>query len=104
MRKTKRPGAAPPGEEPIELVALSVKQTAARCRVLGSEKTVMLRTGSIWETVPGEIALVGPRRQWTYGGMEYVSGAIESVRIDPAGLDLVPLGLKKCGECDPAEH
>ena len=88
----------------IELAALSVKQTTARCRVLGSEKTILLRAGSVWEIVPGEIALVHPRKQWIYGGTPYVSGAIESVRIDPAALGLVPLKLQECGMWDPAGH
>ena len=51
---------------PVELVVLSVKQKAARCRLLGSDKSVTLRAGRLWTVVPGEIAVVRPDKQWNY--------------------------------------
>jgi hypothetical protein len=59
---------------PVELVVLSVKEKAARCRLLASERVITLRAGRLWELVPGEIAVVRPRRQWRYAGHPYLSG------------------------------
>jgi hypothetical protein len=39
----------------IELVVPSVKQRAARCRLLGGAQTVTLRAKRFWDLVPGEI-------------------------------------------------
>jgi hypothetical protein len=53
---------------PIELVVLSVKEQAARCRLVGSDRVITLRASRLWDIVPGEIAVVKPRKQWTYAG------------------------------------
>jgi hypothetical protein len=89
---------------PVELVILSVKQKAARCRVLGSGRTVTLRAARLWEIVPGEIALIKPGRQWKYAGNPYLSGVVESTRVDAPALGLVPLALQERGMWDPAEE
>jgi hypothetical protein len=91
-------------EGPVELVVLSVKQKAARCHLLGSDQAFTLRAGRLWELVPGEIAVVKPAKQWTYAGNPYLSGAIESTRLDAKALRLVPLGLEQVGIWNPAEH
>jgi tetratricopeptide (TPR) repeat protein len=54
--------------------------------------------------VPGEIVKVRPRKQWSYAGHPYLSGEIESTRIDAAALGLVPLRLQKGGLWDPKQH
>lgn len=95
---------APPAEGPVELVVLSVKQKAARCRLLGGEQAFTFRAGRLWDLVPGEIAIVKPSKQWTYAGHPYLSGTIESTRIDAKALGLVPLGLEEMGIWSPAEH
>ena len=46
----------------VELLVVSVKDRAARCRVLGSESLITLRAGRIWHLVPGEIAVIRPRK------------------------------------------
>jgi hypothetical protein len=89
---------------PVELVALSVKERAARCRLLGSDRVVTLRASGLWEVVPGEIVTVKPRKQWRYGGHPYLSGEIESTRLEASALDLVPLRLEDKGMWDPEEH
>jgi hypothetical protein len=66
----------------VELVALSVKANAARCRLPGSERVVTLRASRLWDVIPGEIVLVTPRKKWTYAGHLYLSGEIESTRLD----------------------
>ena len=89
---------------PIELIVLSVKQKAARCRLLGGELAFTFRAGRLWDLVPGEIATVKPAKQWTYAGNPYLSGAIESTRLAAKALGLVPLRLEDRGLWNPAEH
>lgn len=88
----------------IELVVLSVKQQAARCRLVGSDRVITLRTGRLWGTAPGEIVVVNPRKQWTFAGHPYLSGEIESSRLDVDALGLVPLKLEDQGLWTPEEH
>jgi hypothetical protein len=89
---------------PVELVVLSVKQKVARCRLLGDDRTFTLRAGRLWDVVPGEIAVVRPRKQWTYARGTYLSGVIESTRIEAGALGLVPLKLHDRGTWNPSEH
>ena len=90
--------------KPVELVALSVKERAARCRLLGSERVITLRASRLWEVVPGMIVTVKARKQWRYAGHPYLSGEIQSTRIKVEALDLVPLGLEEIGMWDPTKH
>ena len=89
---------------PVELVVLSVKENAARCRLLGSDRVITLRANRLWNVVPGEIAVVKPRKQWSYAGHPYLSGEIESTRLDVAALGLVPLKLEDRGIWTPGAH
>ncbi len=89
---------------PVELIVLSVKERAARCRLPGTDRVITLRASGAWELVPGEIAVVTPHKQWSYGGHPYLSGEIESSRLDMAVLGLKPLALKDEGEWDPQEE
>ena len=88
----------------IELAVLSVKQKAARCRLLGSDGIVTLRASRLWDVVPGEIAVVAPSKQWRYAGQDYLSGKIESTRLDVGALGLVPLRIEDRGTWNPSEH
>jgi hypothetical protein len=85
-------------------MVLSVKQKTARCRLLGNGGEITLRATRLWDVVPGEIAVVRPRKQRTYAGHPYLSGEIESTRLDVSALDLVPLKLEARGEWEPAEQ
>ena len=98
------PAAALDLRGPVELVVLSVKQRAARCRLLGSDQSVTLRASRLWTVVPGEIAVVRPGKQWNYARNPYLSGVIESTRLDVAALGLVPLRLEERGVWYPSEH
>jgi tetratricopeptide (TPR) repeat protein len=89
---------------PVELVVLSVKENAARCRLLGSDRVITLRASRFRDVVPGEIAVVKSRKQWSYAGHPYLSGEIESTRLDVAALGLVPLKLEDQGTWTPDEH
>ena len=86
---------------PVELVALAVKERATRCRLLGSERVITLRASRLWDVVPGEIVTVKPRKQWRFAGHPYLSGEIESTRLDVATLGLVPLQLEDMGMWTP---
>ena len=88
----------------IEVAILSVKQRAARCRLLDSCEIVTLRTGRLWEIVPGEIAHVKIGKQWIYGGNPYLSGIIESTRLDAKALGLTPLRVHEWGIWKPEEQ
>ena len=61
-------------DSPIELLVLSVKDVAARCRLLGSDRAITLRATRLWDVVPGEIVRVRPRKHWRYAGHPYLSG------------------------------
>jgi hypothetical protein len=89
---------------PVELIALSVKERAARCRLLGSDREITLRASRLWDVVPGEIVTVMPRKQWSYAGHPYLSGDTEASRLDARTLGLVPLRLEAMGTWDPKEH
>jgi len=88
----------------IELAVLSVKQKAARCRLIGNDRIVTLRASRFWDVVPGEIAVVGPSKQWRYAGQVYLSGKIESTRLAVGALGLVPLRIEGRGAWNPSEH
>ncbi|MBN1226498.1 MAG: tetratricopeptide repeat protein [Deltaproteobacteria bacterium] len=90
--------------KPVELVTLSVKERAARCHLLGSDRIITLRASGLWELVPGAIVTVMPRKHWHYGGHPYLSGEIQSTRIDIKALDLVPLVLLDMGMWNPEEE
>jgi len=88
----------------INLVVLSRKNIASRCRILGSNRAITLRSSGHDLAVPGEIVVVRPKKQWNYSGHRYLSGDIESVRFDANALGLVPLTLKDFGEWNPSDH
>jgi hypothetical protein len=88
----------------INLVVLSRKTIAARCRLLGSDRAITLRSSGHDRAVPGEIIVVRPKKQWNYASHPYISGDIESVKFDANALGLIPLSLKDCGEWNPSEH
>jgi tetratricopeptide (TPR) repeat protein len=87
----------------VELLVLSVKQKAARCREIGRDDTVTLRATRLWDVVPGEIAVVRTAKRWTYAGNPYLSGTIESTRLDAKALGITPLRLEQRGIWNP-EH
>ncbi len=89
---------------PVELVVLSVKDKAAGCRLRGSDWLLTVRAGRRRTVVPGEIATIGPRKQWSHAGHPYLCGDLESSRFDVLALRLVPLRLEECGLWNPAEH
>ncbi|MGD8520720.1 MAG: cytoplasmic protein [Desulfobacterales bacterium] len=88
----------------VQLVVLSVKERTACCRLLGSDQVITLRASRLWYVVPGEIVTLKPSKQWRYAGHPYLSGEIESTRLDVGALGLGPLGLEELGMWDPKEE
>ncbi|HEY3352159.1 MAG TPA: cytoplasmic protein [Polyangia bacterium] len=88
---------------PLDLVVLAVKSSSLRCRVPGTAREITLRT-AVRSEVPGEIITVLPTKQWTHAGHPYLSGKVQSSRLDMPALGLVPLGLRPEGDWDPAEE
>ena len=91
-------------KESTELAVLSVKQMSARCRIMKGDLEVTFRTGYARDLIPGEIVTVKPGKMWNYAGHSYISGEIESARLDIAALNLIPLNLHSFGLWDPNEH
>jgi hypothetical protein len=89
---------------PIELVVLAPKEKGARCRVPGTAREITLRSKDVWDMVPGEIVTVRASKQWRYAGHPYLSGRMESHRLDVPALGLVPLALGEEWEWDPKEQ
>jgi hypothetical protein len=90
--------------KPVELVVLSGKENAARCRLLGNDRVLTLRSSRLWTLVPGQIVVVKPHKQWSYAGHPYLSGEVESARLDLPALALVPLRLESRGLWNPDDH
>ena len=90
-----------PGE-PIELVALAVKKSAIRCRTLYTHIPITLRKVRWW--VEGEILTVRPEKLWRFKNTIYMSGKVESTRIDIPALKLEPLSLLNPWPWDPEEE
>jgi len=87
--------------KPAELIVLGVKKReAARCRLLGQDKELTLRTSGLWNVAPGEIVTVMPKKQWSYAGHPYLSADITGTRFDLAALNLTPLKLTDEGMWD----
>jgi hypothetical protein len=89
---------------PVELVVLAAREKGSHCRLLGTDRVVTLRAGSPWLLVPGEIAVVKPRKYWSYAGHPHLSGEILSTRLDVPALGLLPLKLRDWDTWDPDEH
>jgi len=89
---------------PAELIVLAPKQQAARCRVLGSQREITLRSRDVWKLVPGEIVTIQINKQWNHRGHPYLSGEVAAQRLDVEALGLVPLRLRDEWPWDPAEH
>lgn len=89
----------------VELIVLGIKkQDAARCRLLGKDKELTLRTSGLWNVAPGEIVTVMPRKHWSYAGHPYLSADITGTRFDLAALNLTPLKLTDEGIWDPKDE
>ena len=90
-----------PEDRPVELVALVLKESAVRCRLLGSDRQITLRSTGLWKLVPGDIVTVQPRKRWTHARHPYMSGEVLGWRFAPQEIGLLPLRLEPRGVWDP---
>ena len=77
----------------VDLVVLALRSNAVRCRVAGSDRVITLRATGVGLVVPGEVLTVLPNKQWRFSGHPYISGTVDSSRIDAEAIGLVPLQL-----------
>jgi len=64
-----------------ELVVLSTKDLAARCRVVGAPRELTVRVPDALSLVPGEIMTLEPRKRWQLAGRPFVSGTVIASRL-----------------------
>ena len=89
---------------PLEVVVLSVKPPAARCRLAGTRRELTLRSRKVWDRVPGDILTVEGKKYWRYAGHPYLSGDVLTHRQEVTALDLVRLQLRDHGLWNPTEE
>jgi len=89
----------------IDLAVLAVRDNSANCKLLKTNKKIILRLSSyqLFKIVPGGIATIDLKKQWEFGNNTYISGNLINHRIDIPALDLVPLKLEKFDYWDPRE-
>jgi hypothetical protein len=90
--------------QPVGLIVLNVKERAARCRIPGTQRVITFRSRDVWKAIPGEILTVRANRYWRYSATSYLSGVVESRKIDIPALGLTPLALEERGMWDPADE
>ena len=90
--------------QPVGLIVMNVKERAARCRIPGTQRVITFRSRDVWRAIPGEILTVRANRYWRYSATSYLSGAVDSRRIDIPALGLTPLALEERGMWDPADE
>lgn len=86
----------------IELVTLAVKTTAIKCKIVPTGQPITLR--KVRNEVEGEILIVKPSKIWRYKKTYYMTGEIESKRIDTLALQLKPLALNERWLWDPKDE
>jgi hypothetical protein len=90
--------------QPVDAVAVAVKDLVVRCRLLDGRGQFLLRPRETWDAVPGEILTIQPSKAWRFGGFPYLSGRILSNRLDVQALGLEPLRLKEHEAWDPRDQ
>ena len=90
--------------QPVGFIVLNVKERAARCRIPGTQRVITFRSRDVWRAIPGEILTVRANRYWRYSATSYLSGLVESRKIDVPALGLTPLALEERGMWDPADE
>lgn len=75
----------------VDLVVLKLTPRAVRCRVAGSDRVITLRATGVGLVVPGEVLTILPNKQWFFSGHPYISGTVDSTRVDAQAIGLIPL-------------
>jgi len=79
----------------VSLIVLATKENIANCRVLENGEKILLRLSSyeLFQIAPGEIATIGIKKIWEFGGSRYISGKLIDHQIKVNLLGLKPLKL-----------
>ncbi len=93
-----------PEDFPEELVVLHPGKETARCRILGTDREVLLHTRGIPRLVPGEVITLLPEGKVGPTGHPYLSKPWEMRRVEVRSLGLEPLALEEKGSLDPEEE
>jgi len=89
--------------KPIELIVRSTGKNSYNCRLPGSNHIITLRAKESVVIVPGEIVTIKAEKQWVNRSHPYISGEIQSAKLDISKLGLSPLELTQCGTWNPLE-
>jgi hypothetical protein len=94
-----RPGAA------VDCVVLAPLPSAVRCRILGGDHQIVLRSHTVvGNIIPGDILTIVVSKQWRHGGDLSVAGDVVGSRVDVPALGLTPLQLRDEWSWHPEEH
>jgi hypothetical protein len=88
----------------VALAVLAVRGSNARSILPGSQKEITLRSGDLWDVVPGDVVTVRPMKVWTFFRHSYISGRVEEHHLEISAFGLAPLGLQDLGIWDPKDH
>jgi len=87
-----------------DLIVLAAIKNEIRCRPIGAEEIVTLRSSEWRKAIPGEIVTVHVNKRWKHRGQSRLSGDIIATLLDVDALALKPLRLESTGDWDPDEH
>ena len=88
--------------KPIEMVAIAVKKSAIRCKIISTGQPITFR--KVRDEVEGEILTIKPSKVWRFQKTHYMTGEIISKKIDIPALKLEPLALADPWSWDPQNH
>lgn len=86
----------------IDVVALAVKTRGIRCKVVSTGQPITYR--KVFDEVEGEILTILPSKVWRYRKTHFMTGEIQSKRIDIRALNLEPLGIIEQWNWDPEQE
>jgi len=88
------------------LIVLATRENIANCKVLETGEKILLRLSSyeLFQIAPGEIATIGIKKIWEFGGNKYISGKLIDYQIKVDLFGLKPLKLTDMEFWDPAEE
>lgn len=92
-----------PGESPLALVVLGVRQNALKVRREDGGIALFRPADGVVSYVPGEILAVRPGRMWTFGRTLHLTGEVVRRHLAPRRLGLTPLRLFQRGLWEPGK-
>lgn len=80
-------------DKPVDLLVIAPMKTAIKCKIVNTGDFITFRRAG-FDEAPGEILTVMPSKVWKFRYTHYISGKVQSKRIDIPALQLKPLALK----------